>query len=377
MISIYGGGFSGVTLAWELIKKGKPVTIYEKSDRLGGQIQTIEHEGLRHERAANAFLSTPEVRALFAEIELEFEEVKETGKRKYIFREGLKTWPLGMVETVQFIFSLFIAIGTRNLKPKKQETVAHWGRRCLGKAATQYLLAPALTGIYAGNIETMSASLVIGGLFKKKSKSQGSIRPRGGMSEFFRKIEEKLKHNGCKIIFNSQVDFSEIESPKIFTAGLAEAEKIIDKTFKLQSVAKMTLQFENPIPCKPGFGVLLPEEFSKRVLGVLFDSNIFQEHSYAETWILGGARWPEIKDVSDSELIDVVLEERQKLFSLKEKPQRVISTLWQRGIPDYNLDLEEEILKGGFSKNNFHGNYLGDIGLSRIFERSVRLSEKF
>lgn len=376
MISVYGGGFSGVTLAWELVKKGKAVTLYEKSHRLGGQIETVSESGLKHERAANAFLSTPEIRDLFNELELEYEEVLPTGKRKYIWRNGLKQWPLSFFETLQMVLRLLLSFLFRSLSPKREETVTHWGHRCLGPAATQYLLAPALTGIYAGELQKMSATLVIGSIFKKKSKSRGSIRPVGGMSEFFKKIEEKLKHKGCEIVLNSQVDFEDLSGRKIFCAGISEAQKVVGEKFECQAVAKVTLQFKEKPSEAPGFGVLIPEEFSTQVLGVVFDSYLFSESHYAETWILGGARWPAVAQNSESDLVKIILKERKKFFKLDEIPYQVLSTNWEKGIPDYNLKLESALLRGVFSKHLFHGNFLGAIGLSRIYERSIELSRK-
>lgn len=41
-VAIIGGGLSGLTLAYELEKKGIDVTIFEASSRIGGRIQTIE-----------------------------------------------------------------------------------------------------------------------------------------------------------------------------------------------------------------------------------------------------------------------------------------------------------------------------------------------
>lgn len=45
-IAIIGGGISGITAAYELGKKGFLVTIYEKTDRLGGKIWDFEGDGL-------------------------------------------------------------------------------------------------------------------------------------------------------------------------------------------------------------------------------------------------------------------------------------------------------------------------------------------
>ncbi len=48
-VAVIGGGISGITAAFDLDKKGFQVTIYEKSDRLGGRIWDYEGEVLKKE----------------------------------------------------------------------------------------------------------------------------------------------------------------------------------------------------------------------------------------------------------------------------------------------------------------------------------------
>ena len=68
--------------------------------------------------------------------------------------------PLSPGEALRIPFGLI-----RNataVRPKPFETIADWGRRVLGKGTTEYLLVPALGGIYAGDQNRLSASLIFG-----------------------------------------------------------------------------------------------------------------------------------------------------------------------------------------------------------------------
>lgn len=47
--AVIGGGLSGITAAWELDRKGFKVTLYEKSDRLGGRLW--DYEGVQLDKA--------------------------------------------------------------------------------------------------------------------------------------------------------------------------------------------------------------------------------------------------------------------------------------------------------------------------------------
>ena len=46
-IGIIGGGISGLTTAFLLKNKGFNVTLIEKSERVGGNIQTVEIDGFK------------------------------------------------------------------------------------------------------------------------------------------------------------------------------------------------------------------------------------------------------------------------------------------------------------------------------------------
>ena len=48
-VAVIGGGMNGITAAYDLDKKGYQVTIYEKSDKLGGRIWTHEGKNLKKE----------------------------------------------------------------------------------------------------------------------------------------------------------------------------------------------------------------------------------------------------------------------------------------------------------------------------------------
>src|SRR5690242_21140670 len=48
--AVVGGGIAGLTVAYELAKRGHSVTVYEAAPGLGGQAGTFEVEGARLER---------------------------------------------------------------------------------------------------------------------------------------------------------------------------------------------------------------------------------------------------------------------------------------------------------------------------------------
>ena len=65
-----------------------------------------------------------------------------------------------------------------------------------------------------------------------------------------------------------------------------------------------------------GFGCLFPRDQGYRARGVLFNDCIFEGRgpAHAETWIFGGALDPEVVNLSDQELAQLIADERERFF---------------------------------------------------------------
>ena len=72
-VCIIGGGVSGLTVAFLLKKKGLEVTLFEKSKRAGGNIQTVKLDDFMIEYAPNSLLRSPRLVDLIRELKLEDE----------------------------------------------------------------------------------------------------------------------------------------------------------------------------------------------------------------------------------------------------------------------------------------------------------------
>src|SRR6476469_2812314 len=70
-VTIYGAGFSGLVLGYYLKSEGYKITIYEKSNKVGGKIQTKKVEGGLVEKGANALYLNADGLELLRELKLE------------------------------------------------------------------------------------------------------------------------------------------------------------------------------------------------------------------------------------------------------------------------------------------------------------------
>ena len=68
-IAILGGGITGLTAAYELLKLGHKPTVYESSSRIGGAIETIRQNDFLAECGPNTLLETsPRISALISDL---------------------------------------------------------------------------------------------------------------------------------------------------------------------------------------------------------------------------------------------------------------------------------------------------------------------
>jgi len=396
MICIVGAGFSGLTLAWELSKRGLAVEIWEQSDHISGLISSHRDELSLRETAANALIWTPEIESLLQELELPWIPTRPEAKKRFFFRRGLKRWPLSFFESLALGIKISPAIFLRKryFKPKDRESILDWGRRVLTEAATKFLLEPALQGIYAGDISKMSASLVLGSLFQKKRagapRYRGSLSFEQGMGELIERLQDRLVKKG--VIFRKQSPLESYPHGKavVLAVSAASAAKILktrypdlsDRLSRVQMLplASVTLVFGPQAHKIEGFGVLFPRGQGVRSLGVLANSMIFESRGpcYSETWLMGGAQDLSVAQLTDKDCEAIALADREKLAQTLEKPLRSHVQIWAEALPHANQELKDfvDFFQERQSEVWLTGNYLGGLGLSKIYSWNCGLAEK-
>jgi oxygen-dependent protoporphyrinogen oxidase len=395
-VQIIGGGFTGLSLAYFFQKKGYSVRLVEKSERLGGLVSTKKLTLGLAESAANAVLSNQTVEEVAEDLKIQLTPTLPSAKKRFIFRDCPKRWPISLFRSFFLFFILLpkFLIWRKSFAPLPQESISAWGKRNLGSEITEFLLIPALSGIYAGDANLLSASLILGRFFRSEKlpsgKLRGSVAPIGGMHEWIEGFHRFLIDGGAE--FAKEPDFS---LPTIFAIPPWEiTENYSHLVPRLASILKKieplpllsaTLFFPNRAKALEGFGCLFPRSQNIRALGLLCNGFIFSgraRDSVSETWIHGGALDKEVLKLSDTQLIESIQMDRFKLFQSPVEPLHWEICRWPKAIPHYNLDLEislDELKKEKFREKNFSlfGTYLGDLGLARLLPRAKRFVEEF
>lgn len=388
-ITVVGAGFSGLTVARALLKKGFQVTIFEKESRAGGLIETVRTPYGIVEKAAPSITRTPRIDRLLEELNVRTLSPSKASKKRFFYVHGLRRWPLSFVESVALGFRFLGSKLGGRLTPRSRETIRNWGHRCLTVAATHRLLATAFQGIYAGNADRMSASLILGPLFSKQKRDPylGVMGIEGGMGTLIQALERDVRRRGGVFRFENPIA-TDLPEKCVLAVPCSEASKILalkDRPLSelLSRVEEAplitaTVFFDEPTGPR-AFGCLVPRGEGPRVLGVLLNHAIFpgRDAKYGEAWIYGGATDPDLMNLSKEAILEMILRERKILFGKTDRPLHAEVTIRQKGLPHYDLVLEEVLQKMTEPKGVWlHGNWMGSIGLSRILERSEALADR-
>lgn len=396
-ITVVGAGFSGLTTAYFLIKRGFKVRILEKTDRAGGLIKTIRTPHGLIETAANGLLNSVKLEAMCADIGVPLLTTRREGRKRFIYRGKPKQVPLTLSDI--FRMALRFGVSARSLRPRQFETITDWGRRVIGKGATDYLLTPALGGIYAGDPEQLSASLIFGRASlpshlesnrPEKAKRRGTVAPPNGMQQLIDGLRDYLDQSGVEFNFNQAAILNSSESTIICLSARGAAECLATispqlskalREIEMLSIATVTCFYAPNSSRLNGFGCLFPRDQGFRARGVLFNDSIFEGRgpAHAETWIFGGALDPNVTRLTDDEFAETIDSEREQFYGKKDEPIAIHVTRWPNALPHYSIELEKILTTLPAPPDNtaLVGNYLGRIGLAKILERAAVVADEW
>jgi oxygen-dependent protoporphyrinogen oxidase len=388
-VTVIGGGFSGMTTAYYLARSGAGVTLLEKEQRLGGLLGTLKTEQGPVELAASGIRSSARVEELCAEVGVPLVTAKKESKARYLFRGKPRQWPLGPVDTLEMGGRLAGSLLTGNFRPHAEETMNGWSTRVLGGGASHYIVGAALQGIYAGDPGRLSASLIFG---KKQKPARGALHglvaPPEGMSQLVSALEAKLLALGVTIrkgvSATDDVDGTVVvctsakDAAGLIRKRAPETSQMLDR-IEMLPLLRVTAFYPGSENTLGGFGILFPRNEGISALGVLFNTNIFPDRGqgHSESWILGGAQNPEILDMEDEALFELVARDRARVYGRTTRPLAIYPQRWPLALPHYDVALEK--MRPGIrtpKETYLAGNYLRGIGLPMLLEKAWDVAQE-
>ncbi len=389
-ITIIGAGFSGLVTAFYLSQAGWQVRVVERAERAGGMLHTLQTPHGLVETAANGLRNSARLEDLCETIGVPLAATQKESRARFIWRDAPRRWPLGVGESLRLGIGLLAYLG--RWSPRAGDTIAGWGERVLGAGATYNMLAPALSGIYAGVPQRLSANLILRRTrAARKPRQSGTVAPPGGMQQLIDGLTNYLQQKrGVEFTFG-QTAAARPGTPTVICANGPAVAVALESlapqvAAQLQTIEMLPLItatcFYAPGAARwRGFGCLFPRGAGFRALGVLFNNYIFAGRGPAasETWILGGATDTAINELSDEALHALLAEEHARLHGTHDEVWATHITRWPQALPHYTLELETMLaqLPPLPREVALMGNYLGGLGLSKILERAALVPAYF
>lgn len=408
-VAVVGGGIAGLATAFELAHTAKKtgreldITLFEAKDRPGGNILTESDEGYTAEWGPNGFLdNVPATLDLVSRLGLNdaLHPSSDSASDRFLYRKGvLHPLPTG---PGAFLSSSLLSLPGRLrvfLEPFQRgakgedESVYSFASRRIGREAASILVDSMVSGVYAGNVRTLSLRSAFPKMFdmereygtltramiskmkaaKKNGKKAGSAGGfsgtltsfQGGLSVLIDVLHEKL---GERVRLRCAVGGVERDGPayRLRTErGVEEADAVVvacpawHAALALERLDGEIAGELGGIPSAPvavvctgfapssvgrrveGFGFLVPRVERLRILGSLWTSSIFQGRAPHGKVLLrnmiGGAHDGAALDLNDDELLDTVLDDLRDVMDLRGDPEWSRIFRFPRGIPQYDV----------------------------------------
>ena len=162
---VIGGGIAGLTAARARQRAGVETLILERGQEPGGVIRTVRRDGFLLETGPNTVRPTPELLEIVAELALGSELlVSDPRLPRYVDFRGrlhpLPTSPLALLTTRLLSVSGKLGILAepfRRSPAPLDESVRDFFTRRLGPEVAERVVAPFVSGIFAGDASRLSA----------------------------------------------------------------------------------------------------------------------------------------------------------------------------------------------------------------------------
>lgn len=403
---VVGGGISGLAAAWAAGDAARragaalEVLVLERAERVGGKAHSIARDGWLVEGGPSGYLGgRPAMERLIAAAGLQDDTVPAAAAaaRRYVYREGRMRRvvgnPVGLMRegllSARGAARLVLEPFVKRRRDGADETVWAFAARRIGAEAADRLVRPMALGIFAGDagrlslgsafprmaaLEREHGSLVRGLIAKRGKMSSGRLTSfRRGMQSLPLALAER---GGFEVRCGVEVRGLRREggwwrvavsdgTPPICADGVVLAGEPWSTAALLRDIDPHAAAELDAIPCPPvsvvalgfgpaaaarvpeGFGVLITRDQSFRMLGNLWETQLYPERGPAGHVLIramfGGAVDPEAGALSEDEILCLARHEVARLYGITDEPTFSEVVRVPRAIPQYELGHRERV----------------------------------
>ena len=412
-IAIVGAGISGLATAYAVEQQAQAVglevetLLLEKNSQVGGKIWSEKTAGYLCESGPNGFLDNkPATLELCKQLQIDQHLLRsdDNARKRFIYFSGVlhqmpENGPAFLKSKLISWPGKFRLAGEMVIPRRSNdgdETLAEFGRRRLGCEALDKLISPMVSGIFAGDPETMSLKSCFPRIFELEQQHGGLIKamlklakkkradikagkavasaagPGGILTSFAGGIQELadgvaaglqgqvLSGNGVVRIEPKQGGFllhlddgQQHEAEMVVTAAPAYAVGgMLEEGFEASSAILKQIPYATMnVICfgyqrdriaydLNGFGYLIPKTEGRSTLGTLWDSSIFS-HRAPEGKVLlrsmmGGAANQEAINLSEDEVVARTKADLKQIMGIGCDPDFVRVYRHHHAIPQYS-----------------------------------------
>jgi oxygen-dependent protoporphyrinogen oxidase len=415
-IAIIGGGVSALACAVDLQEQGLDFTLFEKEGAVGGKLFTEKFGDLTIEGGPDSYLpekfwSVQLIRkvGLGADMLCSNDAFKGTfiysGGRLHALPEGVMlmvpTMIMPLAKSSLISWPGKIRMGLELFIPPrkdlKDESLADFVTRRLGKECLEKIAEPLVAGIHTSNpdnmsvhatfprfvdMENKSGSLIKGMLATMKKMKNVPPHPAGSppaqKMTYFMSLKDGMqslvsacitrigkervrtempvssvvaKGEGYCLTFSdgSTADFDVVvlATPSYVTSDIMKAADVKLSTMlsaiEWSSSATVSVAFRKEDIKKPlpGFGFIVPRVENRRINACTWSSVKWSHRAPADTVLIrafvGGGHHEELVACDDQELRGIVLDELAAMIGIKAEPSFFKVYRWFQGMPKYTV----------------------------------------
>jgi len=401
-VVVVGAGISGLTCAWRLRREGVNVVCLDPSDRVGGALRSHAKDGFLLEAGASTILETPELVDLITEVGLAKEIIRAAARLpRYILRGGsLHALPTGLGSLLRTRllsagakWRILGELWTPPSRATEDESVDAFIRRRFGEEIGRVIVAPFVSGTFAGDPTALSARSVLprlvdlerryGGVIKGMLGMMRSARPhessagrrslislRDGMESLPRRLaqrlgedvrlraraeairrdaqgawvvsvrrgEEAMRLSGRAVVLATPAG----EAARLLADASPPASTTLTEVTSA-SLAVVSLGWPRAAVSHGlhGLGFLTVPGEQRRILGCLWPSSTFAERapsgSVCFTAFVGGTLDPQAASLGDEALGELVRHDLSQVLGISGPPRVLSIDRYRQALPQYGI----------------------------------------